>query len=344
MSARTPVAQSARTIHGACAGSPREPDQGGGRRDDPRPRAESGHHEELERGEGDVLIGKPAGACDVEDVVVHHRVPGEARRGEGDRRIPGEAQDQERRHARPGQPRAERPRAAGGGKRQADGDRRQQRAEGVFGECGETEHGQPERGEAAVAGEDGRKKQREAADQPGDEERLGAHIAAVGEEATRGQEGDAGEESPRAAVQPGPQPGRRRHRDERAEGGDRTRRPLAGAADGKRAGQQQVEQRGLVHVTDAVESEPERIAAGRQLARDLRVHPLAGVVERRAAEAGEEKRRRQRRGERGRRQRAARLQVRDTRKTPSTMKPMPVQRSGVTGSASMSCARRATMM
>jgi hypothetical protein len=70
---------------------------------------------------------------------------------------------------------------------------------------------------------------------------------------------------------------------------------------------------------------------------------LARVVERRAPEIQEERRRGQRDGERRREERGAlRAQVRETRMTPATMKPMPSQRAGVTTSASRSCASSAT--
>jgi len=70
-----------------------------------------------------------------------------------------------------------------------------------------------------------------------------------------------------------------------------------------------------------------------ELARDLGVHALAGVVEGRGAEPGhQERRQRRRRQDGGEQRRGPAAQVRDTRNTPSTMKPIPVQRAGVTGS------------
>ena len=74
--------------------------------------------------------------------------------------------------------------------------------------------------------------------------------------------------------------------------------------------------------------------ARQHLARDLRVHPLARVVEGDGTEAGEQERHRHRdRQHGGGHGRSPPAQVRDTRKTPSTMKPMPVHRAAVTGSA-----------
>ena len=80
-----------------------------------------------------------------------------------------------------------------------------------------------------------------------------------------------------------------------------------------------------------------------QLTRDLGVLALPRVVERRPAQLHEERRRGQDDRHHHRRQHGApRAQVRETRKTPTTMKPMPSQRAGVTASASRSCARKAT--
>ena len=74
-----------------------------------------------------------------------------------------------------------------------------------------------------------------------------------------------------------------------------------------------------------------------ELARDLGVHPLAGIVERGRPEPGQHEWRDTGDGEDCRQERRGPLaQVRDTRNTPATMKPMPVQRAGVTGSARIS--------
>jgi len=96
-----------------------------------------------------------------------------------------------------------------------------------------------------------------------------------------------------------------------------------------------------------------------QLARDLRVHPLAGIVEGRLAEPVTQERRRDDDDERepegreaapeGReaapgRVAAASAQVRDTSATPVTMSRMPAQRAPVTGSARNTWASSATTM
>jgi len=119
---------------------------------------------------------------------------------------------------------------------------------------------------------------------------------------------------------------------------------LAGAerVEGRR--HQRVEQRGLVDVRHAVERQRQR-RMGQQLTGDLGMHPLTGIVQRHGAEPDEEERRQRRHGQDGGQPRRARAaQVCDTSATPSTMKPMPVHRAGVIGSARSRCARIATTM
>src|SRR5215813_4809571 len=76
--------------------------EGGGNR--PRKGPEPGHEEELERGERHVLVGESAQPNRVEKMVVHDRVPEEARVARGGERVPAQSQDEERYHARCGQP------------------------------------------------------------------------------------------------------------------------------------------------------------------------------------------------------------------------------------------------
>ena len=134
----------------------------------------------------------------------------------------------------------------------------------------------------------------------------GPHVARVDEEAHAGEQRRPGQNAGGRAEQARPQPGGRPHGDQRGEGRHQARGALRLAPDGEAHGHQRVEQRRLVDVADAVQGEGERIAREGELARDLRVHPLAGIVERRAPEPEEHEGGGQRHGQRDRAPRGSR--------------------------------------
>ena len=324
-------------------------DAGGER---PRRRAQDRDGEEVHRGQRHVLVGKVAGSRHVQDVVVDRRVPAEPGRAQLHADPPAETDDQAPEHPRPRQPLAEGARPSGQDERQADRQRRQHGAQRVLGQRGDPEDGEAADTEAAPALADSYQAQGESAGERRHEQCLRSDVATEREEAhTRQQrqtrhDAAGAVEQPRAEPRGGPDGGERGH------GRDGARHRFARAHRREAEGGQHVEERRLVDVADAVQRQRQRIAGRRQLARDLRVHPLARVVERRGAETAEEERgggeRRQRRGEERRRPlfiaafRAR--QVRETRKTPATIKRIPAQRVGVTASASSNRATNATTM
>ena len=286
--------------------SPHEgPDRdAGGER--PRGGAQDRDREELQRRQRHVLVGELAGARHVQEMVVDRGVPAEPRRAQLRADPPPEPDDQARQSARPRQPRADGARPPGQDEGHADRQRRQQGAERVLRQRGHPESGEAGGAEAAPSVADPDEAQREPAGERRDEERLGAHVAAEREEPDTRQQRQARHDPAHAAEQPRAEPRGGPDSGERAQRRHRARHRFARTHRREAKGGQYVEQRRLVDVADAVQGQRERIAGRCQLVRDLRVHPLARIVERRGAQAAEEERgrreRRQRRGQARRRQ------------------------------------------
>jgi hypothetical protein len=106
------------------------------RRDRERPWQEpgGGDGEELERAEGHVVVGEHAMPGDVEDVVVHDRVPEEARIPQLDQQVPRSRDRDEEEHARPRHPAADDRALAGEREEGGQPDDGHDRAEQVLGE------------------------------------------------------------------------------------------------------------------------------------------------------------------------------------------------------------------
>ena len=257
------------------------------------------HREELRGGERDVLVGELPEPQRVQDVVVDHRVPEEARAQHCRDEIPSEAQDHEDRHAPPGQPR--RPPAEPAAERQGQGDgpERADEPERILGERGEREpraaHEEPDAAPSALRG--GGQAQQEARQAPlngRDEQRLRAHVAAEDDEQRRGQQRARRAEAGPWPEEAGAQERRRRGREHRAPERHEPRRPLAVAEEREGPRRQPVEEGRLVEVADAVQPEREPVAARPDLPGDLRVLAFPWIVERRGAETGQEQDERER--------------------------------------------------
>jgi hypothetical protein len=232
-------------------------------------------------------------------VVVHHGVPEIAGVGPRGERRPARADDDEARERQRRQPGAHRTQPARHRERHRERGQRAHEAQRILGEDGQPQRHAAQRGRDAGAAARAHQEPRQTPLDAGEKQRLGAHVAREGIEEAAGEQRDAGEEPDARAEQPRPQPGRGRHREHGARHRRQPRRPLGDAPDLEGARLEQIEERRLVEVADAVEPQGEPAPRSPRLARDLGMLALARVIERRRAEAGQEQRQRQRGGGEG---------------------------------------------
>ena len=216
-------------------------------------------------------------------MIVHHRVPEKSRVPERRPRVPPEPQQQHERHPCRGQPAAKRSRLSTEGERGQDGDQRHHHAERILGEPGHAERStagdRPARRSRLAPFAEREEKPGQAELYGGREKRLGAHVAGEDQEKCAGRQGGARERAARGIQDPRPEQRSGRHGEGRPEDRGETGGPLRDSQHAEIEGDQPVEKRRLVEIPDAVQPEIEQIARHPCLARDLRVLPLARIVE-----------------------------------------------------------------
>ena len=271
---------------------PDQVEDGRQRRDRPRRGPERGDAQELEEAEPDVLVGEVALAQHVEDVGVDERVPDEPVRAGLDDHVPAEGQYDPGEDPGRGQPAREGTEAPRERHPRRQRDDRRHRPQRILGEPGRAEGGEPADDPRAPPPLEPGQREREAPGKRRHEERLRPDVARVHEEPDRGEEDEARHDAVAPAEQARAEPRRGgdsrhgRHRRHRARG------RLGAAKDGEGERDQPVQERRLVDVADAVQTEIERARHRAELPGDLRVHALARIVERHAPEAHEQRRRR----------------------------------------------------
>ena len=221
---------------------------------------------------------------EIEHVIVHERVPEEARIAHLHRGVPRHGQCQQQQHAPPRRP--GRQRALAREHQEDRNDReRPERAEDVLRHRGHAEagveDGEPPTAGALVSDGEARVGEHDAEH----EHHVGLYESPVQVHSEIRDHHQAGEQRDARAAEDEAEP---RGDDGDADGGERrphARGRFADAGDGKRAGHEPVEDRRLVEVAHTVGVGRDPVAHPRHLARDLGVETLGRIDERRPAQA-----------------------------------------------------------
>ena len=269
---------------------PRTPERaydGPRRRERPREERGGGDEHELEGAERHVLVGEDALAREVQQVVVHDRVPEKAGIAMLDEEVPRQRDRRREQRAPPWHPRRERTLAAPP-EEERDHDARSERPEHVLGERGEAEGSVEERERPAPRTPIREDEARVREQDEEDEEQVGLHEPPVEKDPEVRAHHEPGEQAePRPTEQHAESCGDRRDTD----GGEcrgQARGERRDPTDAEAYAHEPVEERRLVEVPHAVDPERDPVAAPRHRLRHGGVEAFRRIEQRRAAETDHE--------------------------------------------------------